>query len=218
MDAQFWLERWQRGETGFNQPMAHPALDRFWPTLRLPANTTVFVPLAGKSVDMVWLAEQGHRVVGVELAEIAVREFFAERGLTPERDDRGSLARYVGGPYTLWQGDIFALTPALLGNIAAVFDRAALIALPLPMRARYVRHLEKLTPAGTPTLLVTLEYDQSKMAGPPHSVLADEVHSLYSAGHSIDVLAHYDQLADMPRFRERGLDALTERIYRLQRH
>ncbi|MBK6598354.1 MAG: thiopurine S-methyltransferase [Proteobacteria bacterium] len=217
MEPDFWLERWQCGETGFNQPVPHPALERHWDTLRVRAGGTAFVPLSGKSVDMVWLAERGYQVVGVELAAIAVREFFAERQLTPRQEQVGPLTRYRAGPYCLWQGDIFDLTPQLLGQIDAVFDRAALIALPPPMRVRYAQHLTRLTPPGTATLLVTLEYDQQQMPGPPHSVLPAEVQSLYGAAHELVELEHYDQLADMPRFRERGLTTLDERVYRLLR-
>ncbi|MCB1624305.1 MAG: thiopurine S-methyltransferase [Pseudomonadales bacterium] len=217
MEAEFWLVRWQRGETGFNQPSPHGALERHWHSLDLKPGATVFVPLSGKSVDMCWLAERGYKVVAIELSAIAVREFFEERHMQPETQPFDTLTRYRAGPYCLWQGDIFDLTDEMLGAVDAIFDRAALIALPAAMRERYVRHLARLTHPGVPTLLVTLEYDQTRMSGPPHSVLVNEVHRLYGADHTIEELECTDQLADMPRFRERGLDALTERVYQLVR-
>lgn len=203
MDADFWHERWQRGEIGFHQPRPHPALDEFWSTLGLAAGARVFVPLAGKSLDLLWLAERGFDVVGVELSAIAVQEFRAEHG---------SHARIE-----LRCADLFDLEPGALGKIDAVFDRAALIALPPAMRVRYAAQLRALTAPGTRTLLVTMEYEQSQMRGPPHAVLPDEVRTLYGADHDIVDLGADHALADAERFAARGVTAVSERRYRLTR-
>lgn len=163
----------------------------------------MFVPLAGKSLDLVWLAGRGHEVVGIELSAIAVRDFAAEHGSPPRIDLR--------------QGDLFELSPASLGPIEAVFDRASLVALPPPIRRRYAAKLAELSPRGTRTLLVTMEYDQSRMPGPPHSVPEDEVHALFGATHDIEFVERDSALADFPRFAQRGVDALAEAVYRLTR-
>lgn len=203
MDPEFWLERWRRGEIGFHQERPHPALARLWPMLGLAAGARVFVPLAGKSLDLLWLASQGFEVVGIELSPIAVQEFAAEHGRPPRVELRC--------------GDLFDLTPASLGPIDAVFDRASLVALPPAMRRRYAATLAALSPPGSRTLLVTMEYDQARMAGPPHSVPEDEVHALYSATHAVELLARDSALADFPRFAQRGVDRLAEAAYRLTR-
>jgi thiopurine S-methyltransferase len=217
MDPSFWQERWQRNEIGFHQGAPHPALARFWNGLGLPRGTRVLVPLAGKSLDMLWLAAAGHRVVGVELSPIAVRDFYAEHGLQPEVEARGELVLHRAGDIELWCGDVFALTPALLGPVAGAFDRAALVALPPAMRQRYAAQLSGLLPPGARTLLVTMEYDQRQMPGPPHAVLPDEVQALFSAAHEITLLGRDAALADFPKFAERGVTALAEGFYRLER-
>ena len=203
MDPSFWLERWQRNEIGFHQPAPHKGLERHWAKLGLAHDARVFVPLAGKSLDMIWLAAHGHRVVGIELAAEAVQAFAAENGAVDRVDLRC--------------GDLFDLDAASLGPIQGVFDRASLVALPPPTRRRYAAKLAELSPPGTRALLVTMEYDQSRMNGPPHAVLEPEVQALFGATHEIVLLERDDALDDFPRFAQRGVDSLAEAYYLLTR-
>ena len=205
MQPQFWHDRWQANEIGFHQTQPHAALPNHWPSLRLAPGARVFVPLAGKSPDLLWLAQQGFAVVGIELSSLAVQQFQAEN------------PRAAAAGVDLRCGDFFDLTPHALGPVAAVFDRASLIALPPDMRRRYAAHMATLEPAGAKTLLITLEYAQSRMSGPPHSVDGAEVRELYATTHDIGELARNEQLDDFPRFRARGLERLTEVVYRLTR-
>jgi len=217
MDAKFWHERWERGEIGFHQPEYHPALLRHWPSLGLPRIARVFVPLCGRSLDMVWLAGQGHPVLGVELSPIAVEAFFDHSTWTVAPRKRGPFASYAMPPYEILQGDFFDLTPDLTGGIDAFYDRAALVALPADMRRRYAAHMAELMASGDPGLLVTLEYDQAKMSGPPFSVPVDEVHELFDPAFEVELLSREDVLAGNPRFSDKGLESLHEAVFRLVR-
>jgi len=215
MDSQFWLERWQRNEIGFHQGAVNVHLMEFWPGLGFAPGSRIFAPLCGKSRDLLWLRAQGHRVLGVEISPVAVRDFFRENSLDPE------ITRH--GPFELWErdglcvlcGDFFALPPALLSDVAGVYDRAALIALPPAMRPRYVQHLTAIVPAATSMLLVTLDYPEGEMNGPPFAVQEPEVRRLYEPARRVRVLLTKDVLAENPRFRERGLTALREQVYRI---
>lgn len=135
MDADFWLDRWREGRTHFHQTRVTPLLQKYWPTLDVPAGGQVLVPLAGKSLDMVWLAGQGLRVLGVELSQLAVEQFFDENDLRPEIHQSAQGRHYVAGNLELICGDVFALEDATLAACAGVYDRAALVALPEPMRS-----------------------------------------------------------------------------------
>lgn len=179
MEPSFWHARWNSGRIGFHNEKHHPLLTAHWPALDVPRGSRVLVPLAGKSLDMWWLAVQGLEVVGVELSEVAARDFFAERNISPDvsQASADSPTVYRGG-VTIVVADLFDLTAEAVGKIDAVYDRAALIALPPEMRRRYVPHLQRLAPQA-PTLLVTVEYDQSLRGGPPFSVDHDEVRELY---------------------------------------
>lgn len=215
MDAEFWHARWRENRIGFHQEEVNPHLRAFWSRLALPAGAEVLVPLAGKSLDMRWLREQGCRVLGVEISPIAVAAFFSENGLRYRRAPRGRFDAYEveGGGLTLLRGDIFDLDATLARAVAMVYDRAALIALPPPLRARYARHLVEVLPAAARILLVTLEYDQNEMDGPPFSVPEDEVVALFGARYRIERLALKDKLDGPSRYKEQGLSALAEKVF-----
>ena len=188
MNPDFWHQRWHDNQIGFHQAAPTPLLLKHWPSLGVPAGAKVFVPLAGKSLDMPWFAAQGHRVLGVELSELAVAQFFAENGLRPEIRDTHYGRHYEAGGIELILGDAFGLDADLLRDCDAVFDRAALIALPPELRRRYANELYAKLPAGCRGLLITLEYPQAERDGPPFSVPGDEVRALYGRDWDIDLL------------------------------
>ncbi len=216
MDAEFWKQRWENNQTGFHLDEVNPFLPRFWPQLHLPEKGMVFVPLCGKSLDLRWLREQGHEVCGVELSHLAVQQFFAEQGLQPKRELSGEFEIWEAEGIRLFCGDFFKLTPELLGQPAVVFDRASMIALPPAMRSDYARHLLNLAPASAPRLLVTLDYDQSLMGGPPFAVSEAEVQTQYGELFQIKKIFSEDILPDNERFREKGLTRLDESVYLLK--
>ncbi|WP_462321064.1 thiopurine S-methyltransferase [Halochromatium sp.] len=217
MSPEFWLNRWRRSELGWHEDEINRHLAEHWPSLQLPRDARVLVPLCGKSLDMLWLASLGHAVLGVEISPLAAEQFFAENQLQPRVDLLGPFQRYQVDEITLLVGDFFDLGPQQLADISAVYDRASLIALPPETRPRYARALAALLPGGVSSLLITLEYDQSRMKGPPFSVAETEVRALFEPEFEIETLSVFDALAESPRFRARGLDALAERIYRLRR-
>lgn len=217
MDTAFWHARWEAGEIGFHRDEIHVYLPRFWPRMGLAGGERVLVPLCGKSRDMLWLLEQGHRVVGVELSPIAVESFFRENGLEPElgATDRFTVSRL--DEIELLCGDFFDLRPEEVEGVRAVYDRASLVALPPELRRAYARHLGGLLQPGTRVLLVTLDYPQEEMSGPPFSVTDPEVRGLFGEQFEIEPFDSTDILEDEPRFRQRGLSHLIERAYRLTR-
>ncbi|MCP5426152.1 MAG: thiopurine S-methyltransferase [Gammaproteobacteria bacterium] len=216
MEPKFWHDRWHKNEIGFHQETGNPHLRAFWASLGLTARHHVFVPLCGKSRDMIWLAEQGHTVLGVELSEIAVRDFFREQALTPKKSSAGPFEVWEIDELRLLCGDFFDLQATDLSDVDGVYDRASLIALPEDMRKGYVRHLLKILPPDAPLLLVTLEYPQETMNGPPFSVHEEEVHALYGARYAVELLKTHDGLAESPRFRDRGLPFMHEKVFHLR--
>ena len=215
MEPEFWHQRWASNQIGFHEGQVNAYLARHYAHLGLAPGETVFVPLCGKSVDLRWLADQGARVLGVELSPIAVESFFAEQGLTPRTRKEAAFTVWESGPIRLLCGDYFALAPADLAGVHAVYDRAALIALPPERRADYVAHLDRLLPGARRTLLITLEYPQEQMQGPPFSVAEREVRTLFTSAR-IERLGGQDVLADHPRFRDKGLTRLLECAYRIE--
>ena len=217
MDTDFWKQRWQEGRIGFHQEYVTPLLEKHWDALDLPADSKVFVPLCGKSRDMDWLAARGHFVIGIELSELAVEKFFAERDLVPSISATQFGHHYAAGPYELICGDAFALDAATLADCSAVFDRAALIALPPAMRQRYATELYARLPADCRGLLITLDYPQHEKSGPPFSVADAEVHALFDRNWRVDLLERRDILAEQPGFVAEGVSALQTAVYSLRR-
>ncbi|WP_045834842.1 thiopurine S-methyltransferase [Hyphomicrobium sp. 99] len=217
MDKAFWHERWQNREIGFHQQRIHSQLLRFWPKLGLPQQSAVFVPLAGKSRDMVWLATQGHRVIGVELSDVAVREFFEEGGQVPDRTSAGAFEISSAGPFELYCGDFFEMSSDVLKDVVAVYDRAALIALPPGMRAHYVETLARIVPREAIIFLIAIDYPEGEITGPPFAVSPDEVRRIYGGLFKIEVLDSRDGLAESENLRKRGVTRLEETAYLLRR-
>lgn len=215
MDPEFWLERWHEGRTGFHNERVQPLLEQYWDSLGLASGSRVFVPLAGKSLDMVWLAARGHRVFGVELSPLAVAQFFAGQGLTPEVHESCYGVHHSGAGIELLCGDVFALDAAVLADCQGVYDRAALIALPAALRRRYVSELHAQLPIGCRGLLVTLEYPPHEKEGPPFPLTEDAVRGLYEPAWQVERLERRDILAAQPNFVAEGVTSLTTTAYRL---
>lgn len=215
MKKDFWLERWQREEIGFHESAANANLTQFWHELHLASGSEVFVPLCGKSVDMQWLREQGHPVVGVELSSIAAQAFFRENGYVANSCGSGKFERYEANQIRILCGDFFDLSSDDLASTRAVYDRASMVALPPDMRERYVEHMVSILPPATQMLLIAFDYPQAEMPGPPFAVSPAEVEALYRKHAEIRLLVQIDVLAQNPRFQQRGLTRLQENIYLL---
>ena len=215
MQPEFWHKKWESNQIGFHQPEVNPYLLRHWPDLRIPVQARVLVPLCGKSLDLLWLAGQGLRVLGVELSERAVEDFFREQQLQPQINEEGGFKVYRAGAIELWCGDFFALSANDVADCTALYDRAALIALPAPMRERYAAHLLSILPAGVSGLLITLDYDQQQMSGPPFAVEDAEVRRLFGGNWQVQALEEQDVLSESGKFLQAGVTRLEERVYRL---
>ena len=191
MDADFWHRRWESNEIGFHQGKANALLVRHFAALALPEHARIFVPLCGKTRDIAWLLSQGYRVIGAELSRLAVEQLFEELGVEPETSPSGPLLRFAAGAVEVFVGDVFDLTAEMLGAVDAVYDRAALVALPAGLRERYATHVAAIT-RSAPQFLICMEYDQSVRQGPPFSIDGAEVRRVHGARYQVTELARTD--------------------------
>lgn len=226
MEVDFWLERWNKNETGFHQQQINPYLAYFYgdkgPSVEQREKLKVFVPLCGKSKDMLWLSQNGYKVFGAECSERAVKDFFAENALNYKHAEKDDDAFYqtsdLASVIEIFQGDFFSLQEKDLDGITDIFDRGSLVALPIDMRKRYAEKMAELQKPGVRTLLVTLSYDQDEMNGPPFSVSEDHVTELYANYFSIEKLCFKDIIDNEPRMKDRGLSSLVETVHKLTRN
>lgn len=200
MDTEFWMERWREGRIGFHEGRPNTFLERH--VGELGAQRRVLVPLCGKSEDMAFLASRGHEVVGIELVPEAIEAFFREHGLTPAQSDGPRVRAWSAGGITILEGDVFACTREDVGAVTALYDRAAIVALPPDVRPRYVAHLRSLLAPGARGLLVTFEYPQERVSPPPFSVGADEVRALYAGARVTELES---RPLEGPRFTDAGV-------------
>ena len=211
-----WLRRWEENNIGWHHVAFNQHLLNHWHALFLPAGSLVFAPLCGKSRDLFWLAEQGYRIRGIELSRLAVETFFSEHHLQPTVQAVGEFERWSQGPYEIYCGDIFDLGQLDNRDVDAVYDRASLVALNPQQREQFARMLIETMPEGVKILLVTLEYPQDEMEGPPYSVREKEVRALFESRFSISLLHTLDLLRDTDRYGDRGVSQMLEKIYLLK--
>ena len=215
MNTDYWLESWKQNKIGFHQHEINGHLSSFWKQLNAEDQSQVFLPLCGKSLDLLWLRQQGHHVLGIEISAIAILDFFVENNLTFNSRHQNDLQIWESEHLTILQDDFFNLTAHQLLDVAGVFDRAALVALPISLRQKYAQHLKNILSEKAKILLIAFEYDQSKMDGPPFAVHEAEIHELYGDRYEIKLLLSQDALDNYPSFRSRGLSCLTEKVYLL---
>ena len=217
VDNQHWLDRWQQDRIGFHETGANRHLQYWFPRFAPAPGSRVFLPLCGKAIDIHWIAQQGFDVIGIELSQIAIEAFFEENSLDFEYRKSDRFGIYRSANITLLQGDFFDLNKADLNNCELVYDRAALIALERDDRPRYYGHMLSILPVSCDMLLISLEYDQAEMSGPPFSVPTDEILQRYSNAFSVQMLETSNIIDERPRWRKVGLSALQESVFSLTR-
>lgn len=216
-DTTDWIQRWKDGETGWHSDKPNSKLIEFIDCLELQVGDSVFVPLCGKTQDMLYLLEHGYRVIGVELSQLAVEQFFSENNLTYLLHQTDQFNVYQSENITLYCGDYFALEKSMLSSVVAVYDRASLIALPVDLRAKYAQHLYSIISNNCRVLLLTLNYPQSQISGPPFAVNKDEVVSLFGKGFECQQLQCFNDIKNEPKFLRAGVDFIEKATYCLHK-
>ena len=218
MKKEFWLEKWQNKKTGFHKDVTHPLLIEYIDKLQLKKGDTVFVPLCGKSLDMLWLNSQGYKVIGIELSELAVEQFFVENDLSYIKSTNALFDIYSYENITIYRGDFFDMTKEHCQNVSAVYDRAALIALPEGLVEKYVDKITEIIPEESPDLLITLELVRTTDSlGPPFTTKDKDVRRLFDSYTEVDLLQEVDIIEREAHFKAQGCEYVYERVYLITR-
>jgi thiopurine S-methyltransferase len=210
MNKSFWIEKWDNNQIRFHKNEANPALISYFKELSLEKQGRLFLPLCGKTLDIAWILSQGQQVVGAEFSEIAIQQLFTELEIEPQVKEVGRLKLYSAENIDMYVGDIFDLSNDVIGIVDAIYDRAALVALPDEMRIRYSKHLIDIT-SKAPQLLITFEYDQSEMQGPPFSINSEEVKRHYVDSYELKLIKSLDIPGGL-----KGVCSATEHIWLLK--
>ncbi len=210
MEASFWHDKWQNNDIAFHEGAPHPLLTHYFDTLNLPTGSRVFLPLCGKTLDIGWLLGKGYQVVGAELSDIAITQLFSDLGIEPEIAILNNHKHYYAENIDIYVGDVFDLSADIVGRIDAVYDRAALVALPDGLRERYTEQLMAVANKA-PQLLITFAYDQTVLAGPPFSVTKTMIDGYYGEHYNVTLLEQVDVVGGL-----KGKCSATENVWLLQ--
>ena len=206
-----WKSRWQEDRIGFHLNEVNHYLMRFSDQLLHHNPDRVFVPLCGKTLDLYWLKTKTKKVIGVELVSKAVLDFFAENNIDYLSQHDETLQKFSSKSIDIYLGDFFDLDPEQTSSFKAIYDRASIVAIEKLERKKYVDHLISFLEQTGRILLITIEYNQNQMEGPPYSVPAEEIESLFAPLGSVKRLETCDILDD--RFRNKGLTCLLENVF-----
>lgn len=216
MELSYWQSRWQKGNIGWHTDQVYPHLKTYWPRLKLQQGDTVLVPLCGKSLDIKWLLDNGFYVIGVDISAVAIQGLLDFMGGTFTKSTKEGFSVFTSENIELWQGDFFKMEPRLLPDIDAVYDKAALIALPSERRKIYASVIKNIISSHAKMLLNCFEYRQQEMNGPPFAVFREELEELYGDIFSISLLHEESLFEQLQKFQHRGLSSfLNEKVYLL---
>ena len=210
--TEFWQQRWSDGQTGFHLNDTHPDLHAFLPQLNLNIGDTVFVPLCGKTLDIGYLLAKGYRVVAVEMVEYAVKQLFNQLSMTPDIYQWKQGVCYRASGLTVYVGDYFDLRAKECSEACAVYDRAAMLAIPHKLQAQYCRHLSEITDHAK-QLVITVEFDQDKVDGPPFTLSEKDIRRYYGESYHISRLNEVETIKEEARFEAMGLSSFMRRTY-----
>ena len=212
-----WLEFWENNEINWHSDVVTQELEEYLGLLKLEPGDKVFFPLCGKSLDMIYILNQGFSIIGVELSEIGIKQFFHENELDFTTTSVGEFDLYSANNIEIYCGDFFSLTSKYLCDVKAVFDRKSLIALDRNLRQKYVKHLNDIISLGVRMLLITLHYPQHQMSGPPFSVDKSEVESLFSVAFKYQELKSFEDIENGSKLAHAGIDYIENAAYCLQK-
>ena len=187
MNIESWKQAWEVNNIGFHKSRPHPLLVQYCKELNLLEGSRIFLPLCGKTLDIAWLLSQGYEVSGVDVSQLAIEQLFQELNLEPSITNEGKFTCFRGKNINIYVGDVFDLSWNILGETDAIYDRAALVALPKELRIKYTKHLIEITNSA-PQLVITFEYDQNLKSGPPFSVNGDELNRHFNDTYTLRLL------------------------------
>ncbi len=212
MEHNFWVKMWEDSDIPFHRQEVNQFLIEHINKLDLKSGDCILVPLCGKSIDMLWLAKQGYKMIGVELSSIAARAFFNENNLAVKISEQKNFQHFQCQNIEIFCGDFFKLATENLPPVKAIYDRGALIALPPDMRKKYVNHLINLTTAETKILLEVVE-SPCQVQGPPFPVDSNEIKMLYGKNFTIQKFEGELRKSISPHLMEKGYTEVTDMVY-----
>ncbi|XP_069814051.1 thiopurine S-methyltransferase-like isoform X1 [Dendropsophus ebraccatus] len=221
LSVEDWKKKWETKDIWFHKKNIHPLLAEFINEMQDGrTKLTIFFPLCGKAVDMKWLADMGHNIVGVDACEIGLKEFFAEHDIPYTEEAVAGIPgakvfKSASDNISLYCCSIYDISESVIGKFDGMWDRGAMVAVNPRDRERYATIMLSLMAKDCHYLLVTVEYDPKLHGGPPFYVPESDLENLLGPSCTFKLLKKIDALADKQK--EWGLDFCFENIYLVTR-
>ncbi|XP_078395399.1 putative thiopurine S-methyltransferase isoform X2 [Cetorhinus maximus] len=217
LTLEYWITCWEKQQIGFHLNIVHEMLKKHLDVLlNGRKQIRIFFPLCGKAVDMKWLADQGHTVVGVELSEIAVKQFFTEQNLPYIQEPVPGMPgvdvfKTPEGQISLFRCNIFDLSSLIAGPFDGIWDRGSLQPLNSSDRQRYSKLMITLMAKGCRYLLDTLVCTRSDFDGLPPKISESETRDLFGHACNIQLLDSSSTLTGKQKLW--GLESFIEEVH-----
>lgn len=177
MNKVFWNNKWENNEIGFHQNNVTPLLKKYLHYF-LDKNSikkSCLLPLCGKTFDLIYLSEFFKEVTGVELIKKAIEDFYIENNLEMRTRNSSISSKNI----EIFNEDFFSFNKSENKKYSYIFDRASLIAISPVSREKYVQSIKRSMSTNCKIFLITIEYKQDQIEGPPFSLSDDDVKSLF---------------------------------------
>ena len=217
MELSYWQSRWQKGNIGWHMDTVYPLLPQICNHLGINSDARVLVPLCGKSLDLLWLADHCDTVTGVDISQKALQHLMQQHHESFVKDTSHGFSIYRSDSLVLWEGDFTKLPPEQIPTQHLIYDKASIIALPAEKREHHAEKVIELSDPNTQIVIQTFEYNQSEMTGPPFSVDTQELKRLFGHRFKLKCLHEQSKLKELQKFMRRGLSSyLTEKVFHLK--
>ncbi|XP_013388873.1 probable thiopurine S-methyltransferase [Lingula anatina] len=188
-----WIGAWERNSTRWHMPNVNCFLEEFLDVLLAGKKAAkILVPLCGKTIDMKWLADLGHTVIGVDGAEKAATEFFTEQNIAYKVEPcdaiQGTLCCSMDNKIRIYVGDFFKFNQDFEGQFDAIWDRASLVAIDESDRLQYVNILNSVLKPGCHCLIEAMDFIPSEKSGSPHAIPLECVRELFGNDYNVKLL------------------------------
>lgn len=218
MSKNTWEDCWSVGKTFFHRSAYHPMLvEHIEKLINGRSNLVIFIPLCGKSLDIKYLYDLGHTVVGVEGAKSPIEEFFGEHNLEFTKSDcpsvNGSVYKNGDNRIRIYHGDMFDFNGKDEVKFSGVWDRGSFGAINKTDRPKYVELLTSMVTEDCQYLLNTYDYNPEQFSGPPHCFTDEEMLGYW--GHKWNITRiHYEDVNNDSK-REKGVEYFNEQVHHL---
>lgn len=208
MTVGMWKECWNTPNVEFHNPQLNELFVKYHQRMLTRPGMRIFVPLCGKAVEMKWLVDHGHKVVGLEAAPVPCKAFFEENGIPYNVKEmkgiHGEKYESLDHNIVIYSCDFFLFTADICGEFDGIWDSGGLNSMDVEDREAYIRRIRTLMGKGCVNLTEFVNFDKS-MVDITWSMTKEELQKVFGEGFIVEDL---NEMAAPQRLKRQGCDTL----------